>query len=141
MCLALRKLSSRNRFLQGDILWLGFETKFIPYERKQRTTGKSQWKRSKKIKYLMDGVLSTSYWPIRLISWIGILAAFGGFAYALLIVYMRIVHETPFIGWAPIMILILVIGGLIMIMLGIIGEYLWRIYDEVRDRRGYIVKK
>ena len=89
----------------------------------------------------MDGVLSTSYWPIRLISWIGILAAFGGFAYALLIVYMRIVHETPFIGWAPIMILILVIGGLIMIMLGIIGEYLWRIYDEVRDRPGYIVKK
>lgn len=137
----LKEIGSRNRFLQGDILWLGFETKLIPYERQARETGKSQWSFGKKLKYLIDGVLSTSYWPIRLMSLLGFITAFSGFVYILGIVYMRLVHATPFNGWAPIMVIILFVGGMIMMMLGIIGEYLWRIYDEVRDRPYYILRE
>ena len=138
---ALNQVGGRNRFLQGDILWLGFETKLIPYERKSRPLGKSQWSFGKKLKYLLDGVLSTSYWPIRLMSLIGFLTACSGFTYVGIIIYMRIVESTPFNGWAPIMVMILVIGGLIMLMLGIIGEYIWRIYDEVRGRPYFVVKE
>jgi dolichol-phosphate mannosyltransferase len=134
------KIDERNRFFQGDILWLGYTIKFIPYKRQKRVIGKSQWSLSKKLKYFIDGLLNTSYIPIRLMSFLGIITAFVGFLYSLIIIYARIVHKTPFTGWAPIMIITLIIGGVIMIMLGIIGEYIWRIYDEARNRPIYIIK-
>jgi glycosyltransferase involved in cell wall biosynthesis len=132
-------IDERNRFFQGDILWLGFKTIFIPYSRQKRTIGKSQWKFSKKLKYFIDGWLNTSYIPIRMMSILGIFTAFWGFLYALVITYMRLYRDVPFSGWAPLMIVILLVGGIIMLMLGIIGEYVWRAYDEIRKRPGYIV--
>lgn len=136
----LNQIDERNRFFQGDILWLGFNTAFIPYSRLKRTIGKSQWTLSKKLKYFIDGLLNTSYVPIRAMSLLGICFAMIGFIYSLVIAYSRFVNKTPFNGWAPIMILILIIGGLIMLMLGIIGEYVWRTYDETRKRPIYIIK-
>lgn len=136
----LNQIDERNRFFQGDILWLGFNVAFIPYNRIKRTIGKSQWILSKKLKYFIDGLLNTSYIPIRLMSLIGMVISFLGFIYAIVIAYSRLINNTPFNGWAPIMILILIIGGLIMLMLGIIGEYVWRTYDETRKRPLYIIK-
>jgi glycosyltransferase involved in cell wall biosynthesis len=136
----LNQIDERNRFFQGDILWLGFNVAFIPYSRLKRTIGKSQWTLSKKLKYFIDGLLNTSYIPIRLMSFIGMIISFLGFIYATVIAYSRLINNTPFNGWAPIMILILIIGGLIMLMLGIIGEYVWRTYDEARKRPLYIIK-
>lgn len=133
-------IDERNRFFQGDILWMGFNIKFIPYKRLKRTIGKSQWSFSKKLKYFIDGSLNTSYLPIRFMSVAGISIALLGFVYALVVVYLRLMNDVPFKGYAPILILLLVIGGMIMIMLGIIGEYLWRIYDETRKRPVYLVK-
>ena len=137
----LNQIDERNRFFQGDILWLGFNVAFIPYSRLKRTIGKSQWTLSKKLKYFIDGILNTSYIPIRLISLLGIIFSFFGFIYAVDIAYNRLINNTPFNGWAPIMILILIIGGLIMLMLGIIGEYVWRTYDETRKRPLFIIKE
>lgn len=138
----LNKFDEKNRFFQGDILWIGYGIKYLPYHRQKRTIGKSQWTLSKKIKYFIDGVLNTSYIPIRMMSLIGMITSLIGFLYAILITYGRLFLKTgPFQGWTPIMVLILIIGGLIMLMLGIIGEYIWRIYDEVRKRPHYIVKK
>jgi glycosyltransferase involved in cell wall biosynthesis len=137
---AINMIDERNRFIQGDILWLGFSTVFIPYSRLKRTIGKSQWTFTKKLKYFIDGLLNTSYIPIRLMSLLGMCFSVIGFLYALVIVYNRIINNTPFIGWAPIMIIILIVGGLIMLMLGIIGEYVWRTYDETRKRPLYIIK-
>lgn len=136
----LNQIDERNRFFQGDILWLGFNTAFIPYTRLKRTIGKSQWTLAKKLKYFIDGLLNTSYVPIRLMSLLGICFSFFGFLYAIDIAYNRFINNTPFNGWAPIMILLLIIGGLIMLMLGIIGEYVWRTYDETRKRPLYIIK-
>lgn len=136
----LNQIDERNRFFQGDILWLGFNVAFIPYNRLKRTIGKSQWTLSKKLKYFLDGLLNTSYMPIRAMSLMGIIFSLLGFIYAIVIAYNRMMHNTPFNGWAPIMILILIIGGLIMLMLGIIGEYVWRTYDETRKRPVYIIK-
>jgi len=134
------KIDERNRFFQGDILWLGFSISWLPYKREKRTIGKSQWTLGKKVKYFIDGMLNTSYLPIRIMSLIGILTSLAGFLYAMLIVYLKIFHSTPFTGWAPIMVIILIIGGLIMLMLGIIGEYIWRIYDESRGRSIYVIR-
>jgi len=134
-------LEERNRFFQGDILWMGFNIKFLPYKRLKRTIGKSQWSFGKKLKYFIDGSVNTSYLPIRFMSVAGTITAFVGFLYALFVVYARIVNQVPFKGYAPIVILLLVIGGMIMLMLGIIGEYLWRIYDETRKRPVYILKE
>lgn len=137
----LNKFKEHNRFIQGDILWLGFRTKAIPYIRLKRTIGRSQWTFAKKLKYFIDGFLNTSYVSIRFMSLIGIITAAFGFLYAALIFYARIINKTPFPGWAPIMVLLLVIGGLVMFMLGLIGEYIWRIYDETRNRSLYIIEK
>lgn len=137
---AFNQIDERNRFFQGDVLWLGFSTAFIPYQRLKRTIGKSQWTLTKKLKYFIDGLLNTSYIPIRLMSLLGICFSFIGFLYAIVIVYNRLINNTPFVGWAPLMITILIVGGLIMLMLGIIGEYVWRTYDETRKRPLYIIK-
>jgi len=135
----INKLDERNRFFQGDVLWLGFRISMIPYKRQKREIGKSQWSLSKKFKYFIDGLLNTSYMPIRFMSLLGMFTAAAGFLYAISITYSWYIHKIPFNGWAPIMVLLLIIGGLIMLMLGIIGEYLWRTYDESRKRPLYII--
>lgn len=137
----LAALRDRNRFFQGDVLWLGFPTKLIPYERARRTVGRSQWTLSKKLKYFIDGLLNTSYLPIRFMSLIGILTSLSGFLYALVVVYVRLTNRQPYIGYAPVMIVLLCTSGVVMTMLGVIGEYLWRIYDETRARPIYLVRE
>jgi len=138
---AFNAVDVRNRFFQGDILWFGYKTTFIPYTRPKRPIGRSQYTFSKKLKNSIDAILDSSYLPIRFMSLLGVLTAFLGFLYAVDIVYGRLRHDIPFTGWAPIMILVLVIGGVLMLMLGIIGEYVWRIYDEVKGKPNYVVRQ
>lgn len=130
-----------NYFWQGQILWTGFPVKFIPYKRLKREIGTSRWTFSKKIKYLLDGVMAYSYFPLRFMTVFGIILFLGGLLYALLIVLMYFLGDIPFKGWAPIMILILVLSGIQMLMLGIIGEYLWRTLDQVRARPQYVIEE
>ena len=137
---SFNQLEVRNRFFQGDLLWLGYKTTFIPYTRAKREIGRSQYNFWKRLKNSLDAILDSSYLPIRFISLLGVLTAFLGFAYALNIVYYRLVHGSPFPGWAPIMVVVLLIGGLLMVMMGIIGEYVWRIFDEIRRKPNYVVR-
>ncbi len=134
------KIRTKNRFFQGDVLWLGFDVKFLPYERAERKLGQSQWSLTRRMKYFTDGILNTAYWPIRLMSIIGVVCAILGFSYAGAVLYARLLNQTPFKGYAPIVILILIIGGFVMIMLGIIGEYICRIYDELKGNPSYVIK-
>lgn len=130
----------RHRFFQGDLLWTGYRTCFIPYVRLKRTFGKSQYNFAKKLKNFLDAMLDASYLPIRFISLVGLITSALGVLYSTTIVYSWLRGETPFQGWAPIMIAILLVGGLIMVMLGVIGEYVWRINEEVRKRPNYVVR-
>ncbi len=134
-------LNDRNRFFQGDILLLGFPTQFLPYSRLKRTIGKSQWSISKKLKYFIDGLLNVSYFPIRAISLIGFTFSFLGFLYALIVIYLRLNDKIPMEIYSMVITLLLLIGGLIMVMLGIVGEYIWRIYDETKKRALYIIEE
>jgi len=137
---AFNAIDVRNRFFQGDILWFGYKAAFIPYTRRKRTVGRSQYTFAKRLKNALDAILDSSYLPIRFISAVGLLTGFLGFLYAITVVYARVMHRIPFQGWAPLMIVILGVGGLLMTMLGIIGEYVWRIYDEVRGKPNYVVR-
>jgi polyisoprenyl-phosphate glycosyltransferase len=138
---AFNTIDVRHRFFQGDLLWTGYRTSFIPYVRQKRTIGKSQYNLGKKLKNFLDAVLDGSYLPIRLISLMGLITSALGFLYSLSIVVSWIRGETPFEGWAPLMIVVLLVGGLIMVMLGVIGEYVWRINEEVRKRPNYVVRE
>jgi glycosyltransferase involved in cell wall biosynthesis len=138
---AVLKNKERNRFYQYDILTVGFRIKFIPYHKLERTIGKSQYNLIKRFGNFMVAFISVSYLPLRLMSLLGVLFSLAGFAYSLSIINSYFYNGTPFPGWAPIMILLLIIGGLIMLMLGVLGEYIWRIYDEIKGRPIYIVEK
>lgn len=129
----------KHPFFQGAILWTGFKTKYISYVRRKRTIGKSRFTLGKKITVFLDGLMSYSFTPIRLMSVIGIAIAFVGFLGALYLVLARIFGGTSVIGWTSIIVAVLVLGGLQMIMLGIIGEYLWRTLSQVRNRDFYII--
>jgi dolichol-phosphate mannosyltransferase len=137
---AFNAIDVRHRFFQGDLLWTGYRTSFIPYVRLKRTIGKSQYNFGKKLKNFLDAMLDASYLPIRFISLAGITTSALGLLYSVTIVFSWLRGETPFTGWAPIMIAILLVGGLIMVMLGVIGEYVWRINEEVRKRPNYVVR-
>jgi len=138
---AFNRIQVRNRFFQGDVLWFGYRATFIPYTRQRRTIGRSQYTFFKRLKNALDAILDSSYLPIRFISAAGVVIALFGFVYAIDIAYARWMHQIPVTGWAPIMIMLLIIGGLIMLMLGIIGEYIWRIYDEVRGKPNYVIRQ
>jgi glycosyltransferase involved in cell wall biosynthesis len=132
-------LNESNPFWQGQILWIGYPVKFIPYSRLKREVGESRWTFSKKIKYLLDGVLSYSYAPLRFFSFIGIITFFLGILYSLIIVYKYFKGSSPFQGWAPLMIVILLFSGLQLVMLGLIGEYVWRNLEQSKNRPRYII--
>lgn len=136
-----RNRNESNSFWQGQILWSGFSVKFIPYKRLKREIGESKWTFSKKIKYLIDGVLAYSYFPMRFMTGTGIVLFLLGLAYAIIILFSYFFGNVPFKGWAPIMILVLVLSGIQMLMLGIIGEYLWRNLDQSRERPPFVIEE
>lgn len=135
----LLQFKGRFRFLQGDLLWLGLPTSYIPYVRRERPHGKSGYSWGKRFGNFTDLVIDSSYGPIKSMSRLGLVAAVLGLLYLVAIVFSWLAGDTPFEGWAPIMVTILVMNGFIMIMLGVIGEYLWRIHDQVRERPMHVV--
>jgi dolichol-phosphate mannosyltransferase len=127
-------------FMQGYVLWMGFKVKIIEYFRRARSAGRSRWTFGRKFTGLIDGVLSFSFLPIRWMSALGFLTALLGFAYAAVVLIGRLFFSNPVQGWAPLMIVILVLGGMQMIMLGVIGEYLWRTLAQTRRRDMFVVE-
>lgn len=123
------------------ILWSGYAYKSIPYIRKKRELGKSSFTFSKKLKYAIDSFIAFSYVPIRAISAIGLLVAISSFLFGIFIFINAIFGNVEIKGYSTIVVLVTFLMGLIMVMLGIIGEYIWRILDETRQRPRYIVEK
>jgi len=134
-----KKYEDIIRSNQIDILNLGFRTEKIYYERKEREFGESQYNFRKRLKISINQILATSSWPLKMVSVIGFLTTIIGFLYGLRIIWAYFTKGTPFVGYAPIILLQLLIGGIIMMMLGVIGEYQWRIYYEAKKRPLFII--
>lgn len=136
----INETDEKNPFLQGQILWTGYDPAIIPYTRRRREIGRSRWTVSKKIKYFVDGFVSYTETPIRSITVAGLLVSTLSFAYALVILLLKLFWQVPVEGWAPIMITILMLGGVQLVMLGVIGEYLWRNSHETRKRPSFVIE-
>lgn len=140
---ALLLMPERDRFLRGMVSWVGFRQVAVPYERAPRHAGESKYPLLKMIRFATDAVLSFSFIPLRLATWLGfmtILMAVAGIIYAVVLrLYTDPSHWVR--GWTSTFTAILFIGGVQLISLGIIGEYLGRIYSEVKKRPLYIVQE
>lgn len=127
--------------LPGLILWAGFPTALVPYERAARQEGKSRWTFAKKIKLFLDSVISFSYAPLRWMSVFGAVLALLAFGYAALLVAMKIFQDQPIRGWTSLMVALAFFSGVQLLSLGILGEYLWRTLDAARARKGFLVRE
>jgi dolichol-phosphate mannosyltransferase len=133
-------MKGRFRFSQGDMLYAGFKKSFVPYTRAKRPFGKSGYNFWKRVKNFTDTVLDSSYLLIQFFIRLGIVFSLASIVYASWIIIARLLNWIPSTGWAPIMVVLLITSGIMMIMLGIIAEYLWRIYDSTRNKPVYVIE-
>jgi len=131
--------SGKNINISLFAYWLGFKPEVIYYRRREREHGQSRWTFSKKFTYLLDSILGFSVVPIRIISFTGFAVALLSFIYGLILIFNASVNHTILPGFTTIATLLSFLLGLVIIMLGIIGEYLWRIFDEVNKRPEYVI--
>jgi dolichol-phosphate mannosyltransferase len=136
---AFNQFHETHASIMALISWMGFRQAYIAYDKKARLHGRSSWDLKKKLKMVMDTVTSFTYFPVRLMSYVGFVTAFLGFLYTLLIIFIAL-KGNPVVGWASLMAVVLVLGGVQMTMLGVLGEYLWRALDESRRRPRYIIE-
>ena len=132
-------MGERNSYLFGQVMWLGFQRHTIFYDRSRRESGRSRWTNLKKLKYFIDAFTAFSYLPVRLSSLLGFVLAIVGFLYAALIIGLRLagVIEEP--GFTAVMVVVVVAAGVQLIVIGLMGEYLWRVLEESRARPPFLV--
>ncbi len=126
--------------LPGLLLWAGFPTALVPYDRVAREEGESRWTFAKKFKYFLDAVIAFSYAPLRWMAVAGASLAVLAFAYAVFLIAYKLVHGLPIQGWTSLMVAIAFFSGVQLLCLGVLGEYLWRTLDAARARKGYLVR-
>lgn len=136
----LLSFDERNSALTGQILWSGYRTALVSYERKAREIGTSRWTLAKKIRLVKDTLFSFSALPIAIVSGIGCLSFFGGLIWAIYVFIAKLSGEIPVSGWTTLFIFNLLSFGIVMLTLGILGEYLWRTFDASRNRPPYIIE-
>jgi dolichol-phosphate mannosyltransferase len=137
----LRAAPEKHTSLLSLIQWMGFDQAEITYTKAARHSGRSNWTFRKKVRLAMDSFVSFSYMPLRLASACGLLFAFSGFLYAAVIAIRAVSMGSPVQGWASLMCVLLIVSGVQLIMLGVLGEYLWRTFDEARGRPRYVIEK
>jgi dolichol-phosphate mannosyltransferase len=128
-----------NPFFQGQVLWAGFPPKVLEYRRRKRKVGVSRWSFGKKLKLMLDAVLSYSYAPVRWMSVSGVAMALLGFLTAAVLVVRRLAWGTEVEGWTALIVVVLFTSGMQMLMIGILGEYQWRTLAQARDRDPFVV--
>jgi glycosyltransferase involved in cell wall biosynthesis len=136
---ALRQLRERQRFMKGLFGWVGFNQASIAYEREPRVAGNTKFSLWRLWNFALEGITSFSTAPLRLATYLGVGTAALAFAYALWIVVKKLVWGDPVAGWPTMMAVILLLGGVQLIALGLVGEYLGRLYNESKQRPLYLV--
>lgn len=136
---SILNLKEYYRFSKGFFSWIGFNTYFMPYEVNERKFGKSSWSVWSLFKYAMDGIIGFSIKPLKIATWVGFFGFVVSIIYLIIVLIQKIFVGIDFSGYATIVSLILMFGSLQMIFLGIIGEYLGRIYIETKKRPIYII--
>lgn len=138
---ALLRLPERNRFMKGLYAWVGFNTEAIQYVPDARLHGDSRFSALTLLRLAMAGVMSFTTWPLRLVSLLGFLVSICSFGYGLFIVIEYLLYKNPVDGWPTIVTILLFFSGINLMSLGVVGEYIAGIFDEVKGRPLYIVRQ
>ncbi|WP_265447549.1 glycosyltransferase family 2 protein [Acetivibrio straminisolvens] len=141
VCEALKMVNERNRYIRGIISWLGFKQTGIEFTREKRFAGETKYPLKKMLKFASDAITSFSYKPLKLASYFGILLSFCSFIYLIVVICMKLFTNHVQQGWASTVAINLFFHGITLIILGIMGEYIGRIYDEAKGRPLYIVRQ
>jgi dolichol-phosphate mannosyltransferase len=136
----LNNMPEKNRFIRGLVTWVGYQQTYVEYNRDERHAGETGYSLSKMIKFSLDGITSFSTFPLKIATIFGIGISGISFIYILRIIYLKLFTEKTIQGWSSIMVSNLFLGGIILLTLGILGEYIGRIYTELKSRPQYIIK-
>jgi glycosyltransferase involved in cell wall biosynthesis len=141
VCDELKRLPEKNRFVRGLVSWVGFRQKALEYERDERLAGETKYPLKRMIKLSLDGITSFSYKPLKLAGYLGALLSASGFLYLMYVLYLALFTDAAVKGWASMIGITLTFNGFVLIMLGVLGEYVGRIYEESKGRPLYIVQE
>jgi len=135
---ALKNVRERHRFIRGLVSWVGYRQIGIPYDRDERFAGETKYPISKMLRFAVDGITSFSEIPLRFASYLGFITSAFAFVYAVIVLVLKFAHQN-FPGYTSTILAILFLGGVQLIGIGILGEYVGRIYDEVKGRPLYLI--
>ncbi|MBQ4613042.1 MAG: glycosyltransferase family 2 protein [Clostridia bacterium] len=138
---AVLSMREYHRFSKGIFAWVGFNTHYVPYVADERLSGKSTWSFKKLCKYAFDGIISFTIFPLHIATVVGTVMSIGALLYGIVVLVQKLAFGIDVPGYTTIVLLILLIGGLQMIMLGIIGEYIARIYIQGKHRPVFVAKE
>jgi glycosyltransferase involved in cell wall biosynthesis len=143
VCDLINGIEETNAYLMGLILWMGFHPVVVSYKRRERPAqyGRSMWSFLRRIKFFIDAFVAFSYTPVRAVSILGVGVSLVGLLYAILIITLRLLYDITIEGWSSLMVVVLVVSGVQMLMLGVLGEYMWRNLEETRRRPRFIVDR
>lgn len=141
VCDEMKRLPEKNRYVRGLVSWVGFRQIAVEYERDERLAGESKYPLKKMIKLSLDGITSFSFKPIKMANFAGAILIFSGLMYIAVLLLLKVFTESAIAGWNLVLAMQFLLTGILSTMLGIMGEYIGRIYDEARDRPLYIVRE
>jgi len=141
VCDAVNKMPEKNRYIRGLVSWVGFNQIAVPYIREQRFAGVTKYPLRKMISFAMDAITSFSYKPLKLATMIGFIISFLSFMYILLVLYQHFFTDLTIAGWASTIAAILFTQSIVLMILGLMGEYIGRIYSEIQNRPNYIIQE
>lgn len=136
---AVVAMQEKNTNIMSLLFWMGYSPKLIPYKRVERRFGRSRWTFAKKLKFFVDSFVAFSYAPVRIMTITGVVLSLASFIYVLVLVIYKAVYGLPVAGFATLASLVAFFAGIQMLMIGTLGEYLWRTLDETRKRPPYII--
>ena len=138
---AILSMNEYNRFSKGIFGWVGFKTFWLSYENIERAAGQTKWSFWKLSRYAIDGIINFSQAPLSIASWFGILMTLVSFLGLLFVVVRRLIFGDPVAGWASTICILLFVSGLQLFCLGIIGQYIAKIYAETKHRPHFIISE
>ena len=137
---ALVSMPEHHRYVRGMVAWLGYDSTTVAYARDPRFAGETKYPLGKMMRFALDGILSFSIRPLRIATWLGVLASITAFITAIVLVILYIFGDVPVRGWTSLAVLILLASGVQLVTIGTLGEYIGRIWTEVRARPLYLVR-
>jgi polyisoprenyl-phosphate glycosyltransferase len=138
---ALNTFNEQHRFMKGLFAWIGYRQKAVQYQRDPRHSGETKWNYWKLWNFALDGITSFTIAPLKISTYLGLLTAVGAFGYGIYMIIETLIHGNPVPGYPSLIVIILILGGVQLVAIGILGEYLGRIFNETKGRPLYFVNE